>query len=78
MAGEQFGTNLRATAATTTPNVVRGTVPLFGLVVREWLKPLIGFGPAVMVGAAVVMAVALVALTQLQETYGKPLDYVDA
>ena len=31
MGAEQFGTNLRATAATTVPNMVRGSLPLINL-----------------------------------------------
>ena len=31
MGAEQFGTNLRATAATTIPNMVRGSLPLINL-----------------------------------------------
>ncbi len=31
MGAEQFGTNLRATAATTIPNMVRGALPLMNL-----------------------------------------------
>ena len=31
MGAEQFGTNLRATAATTIPNMVRGALPLINM-----------------------------------------------
>ena len=31
MAAEQFGTNIRATFATTVPNMVRGSLPLVAL-----------------------------------------------
>ncbi|MBA2746639.1 MAG: MFS transporter, partial [Flavisolibacter sp.] len=37
MAAEQFGTNLRATAATTVPNMVRGSLPLI-IVLFKWLR----------------------------------------
>ena len=40
---EQFGTNLRATAATTIPNMVRGTVPLI-LMLFQFLRSLPGVG----------------------------------
>lgn len=75
--GEQFGTNLRATAATSTPNLVRGTVPFFGLVVRDLLTPLVGLEHAALLTGATVIVVALVALRGLEETYGKPLDYLE-
>ena len=43
MGAEQFGTNLRATAATTIPNMVRGCLPLINLMLfqlvseSEWM-----------------------------------------
>lgn len=77
MAAEQFGTNLRATAATTVPNLIRGAVvPLtlgFGA-----LTPGYGLiGAASIVGAAVII-IALAALFKLEETFGKDLDYVES
>jgi MFS family permease len=76
IAAEQFGTNLRATATTTVPNFVRG-----GLVPITWafqaIKPALG----VVVSAEIVgfstLAVAFVAASMLEETYGKDLDYVE-
>src|ERR1700743_4011288 len=35
MGAEQFGTNLRATAATTIPNMVRGSLPLLNLLFKD-------------------------------------------
>jgi MFS family permease len=81
-AAEQFGTNLRATAATTAPNVVRwSAAATAGLWV--WLEGLMGgVAPAsgvpwkaAAVAGAIVMAVALVGLVGLRETYGVDLDF---
>jgi putative MFS transporter len=75
-AAEQFGTNLRATATTTAPNFVRGSVPLItaGFIA---FKPSLGpIGAAIAVGA-VCFALALVSAWQLEETFGKDLDYVE-
>ncbi len=77
MGGEQFGTNLRATAATTAPNVVRGAVPLLGFLVRDVFKPSLGLWPAGLTVGALVMAGAFAALWGLEETFGKPLDYLE-
>jgi MFS family permease len=76
MAAEQFGTNVRATAATTAPNFVRGaTVALTSLftVLRE---PLGIRGSAIAV-AIIALGVAFLALRGLGETFGRNLDYVE-
>lgn len=74
---EQFGTNLRATAATSAPNFVRGSVPL---VTTAWLAlKSSGLGPvesAAVVGV-VTMACAAIALAFLRETYGTDLDFTE-
>jgi MFS transporter, putative metabolite:H+ symporter len=76
LAAEQFGTNIRATVATTAPNFVRGTVPLLTTMFVAW-KPERGpDGSALLVGA-VSLVIALLALTRVEETYGKELDYVE-
>lgn len=73
---EQFGTNLRATVTTTVPNFVRGSVvPLtFSF---KYLSVHMGLVPAALTVGAVVFTIAVVALFQLKETYGKDLDYVE-
>ncbi len=75
-AAEQFGTNLRATVAVTAPNFVRGLTALLTLAFRG-LKAHVGtVGSAALIGA-VVVAVGLLALTQLEETYGRDLDFTE-
>jgi MFS family permease len=76
VASEQFGTNIRATATTTVPNFVRGAVPLLTSAFQA-LKPTLGVArSAESVGIAAV-ALAFLAATALEETYGKDLDYVE-
>jgi putative MFS transporter len=76
VASEQFGTNLRATATTTVPNFVRGTVVLATLSFQA-LKPGFGvLGSAGTVGA-VILLLAFAALFGLEETHGKDLDFVE-
>jgi hypothetical protein len=76
IASEQFGTNLRATATTTAPNFVRGAVvPITSAFLA--LKPHFGLlGSAATVGA-VTLVLALIALTGIEETFGKDLDYLE-
>ena len=77
VAAEQFGTNLRATVATTAPNFARGAV--VGLVPA--FKYLSGALGGIVPGAAVLggltLLVAFWAVRTLPESYGKDLDYVE-
>jgi putative MFS transporter len=73
---EQFGTNIRATVATSVPNFARGAlVPI--TMVFTWAKGHFGLLPsAAMVGAGCI-AIAFWALSGLEETHGKDLDYTE-
>ncbi|MBA3820226.1 MAG: MFS transporter [Deltaproteobacteria bacterium] len=73
-AAELFGTNLRATVATTVPNFVRGTLVLLMMMLTSLREPLGIVGAAVAVGA-VSMAVAFIGLISLPETFAIDLDY---
>lgn len=77
MAAEQFGTNIRATVATTVPNFVRGSVvPITSsfMLLKESMGVL---GSAAIVGT-VTFAIALVALYYTRETFHEDLDYIEA
>lgn len=76
LAAEQFGTNIRATVATTAPNFVRGTLPLLTTLFVAW-KPEHGPAGSAMWVGALSLAIAFLALTRVHETYGKDLDYVE-
>ena len=76
VASEQFGTNIRATAATTVPNFVRGsTVPMTSSF--KALGASYGLFTAGIVVGGVVMLLAFFALYKLKETYHKDLDYLE-
>jgi hypothetical protein len=76
VAAEQFGTNLRATVATTVPNFVRGmTVPIT-MLFQFCRKPLGLEGGALAVGAFC-LVIALFSLWRLEETFHKDLDYFE-
>src|SRR5690606_10109707 len=73
---EQFGTNLRATAATTIPNMVRGTV--------VGMTTLYGFfkdGFTVIQAGALVglicFAIGLYSTITISETHGRDLDFLE-
>jgi len=75
-AGEQFGTNLRATTTTATPNFIRGSVVPMTLLF-EVLRPELGLIYAAAGVGVVVYTLALLALRYLPETFAKDLNYVE-
>jgi MFS family permease len=78
MSAEQFGTNLRATAAITIPNMVRGALPLILLLFR-YLRNLTGsYITGGWVTGLILMGIAMTAAYFTEETYGKDLDFLEA
>lgn len=76
VAAELFGSDLRATVATTVPNFVRGAViPLTMLFAMA--KNYIGIIYGALVIGLVTYAVALIALIYLEETFKKDINYVE-
>lgn len=76
MAAEQFGTNLRATAATTIPNMVRGSLPLM-LLLFNWLQHYTSYVNAGLYTGIIIMVVSCIAAWFTNETFGKDLDYLE-
>jgi MFS transporter, putative metabolite:H+ symporter len=79
MGAEQFGTNLRATAATTVPNMVRGALPLINMMFldlfqQNWGWDIVKSG---IITGVIVMAITLVAAYFTEETYHKDLNYIE-
>ncbi|OYZ01458.1 MAG: MFS transporter [Sphingobacteriia bacterium 28-36-52] len=79
MGAEQFGTNLRATAATTIPNMVRGALPLINLMFlnlfqQNWGWSLIQSG---IITGVIIMCITLIAFYFTEETFHKDLDFVE-
>ncbi len=75
-ASEQFGTNLRATVTTTAPNLVRGALVPINAAFLACKGPLGITGAAIAIGAAT-LVIALIAVTGLDESFGKDLDFVE-
>ncbi len=76
MAAEHFGTNLRATAATTVPNMVRGALPLMVMLFKG-LQPQYSFLTAAAITGAIVMTISVVAAIFTEETFGKDLNFLE-
>ena len=79
MGAEQFGTNIRATAATTIPNMVRGMLAIFILPLFQWLRGMegVGYVNGGIYTAIIVMVIAIIAIALSKETFGKDLNYVE-
>lgn len=76
IASEQFGTNLRATVTTTVPNFVRGAlIPITWAFL--YFKGEFGMISAGFIMMGILTAISLFSLSQLKETFGKDLNYVD-
>ena len=77
IAAEQFGTNIRSTVTNTTPNFVRGSVPL----ITGLFQILVSFSFSNILSAFIVgvlcIALSLWAIAGTHETFGKDLDYVE-
>ncbi len=76
---EQFGTNLRATAATTIPNMVRGALPLLNILFKDILQDKLTWN-IIQAGIAtgiIAMSITLVAAYFTKETFHKDLNYVE-
>ncbi len=76
VAAEHFGTNLRATVATSVPNLVRGSVVILTSSFRGLVEPLGILGSAMLVGTVSIL-LALISLAYLEETFGRDLDYLE-
>jgi MFS family permease len=76
VAAELFGTNLRATVATTVPNFVRGAViPLTAIF--TFARPYLGTVYSALATGLIAFAISLLALRSLEETFTKELDYTE-
>lgn len=76
IASEQFGTNIRATVTTTTPNFVRGAlVPIAWLF--QFLKEPLGIIASAVVVGLITLTIAFISLIELEETFGKNLHYIE-
>lgn len=76
MASESFGTNIRATVTTSVPNFIRGTVVPLTLAF-EASRGSLGLQNSALLLGALTLAVALFSLSQLPETFGRDLDYLE-
>jgi MFS family permease len=79
MGAEQFGTNLRATAATTIPNMVRGMLAIFILPLFQWLRNIdgVGYVNGGILAAIIIMIITIIAAVLTKETFNKDLNFLE-
>jgi len=73
---EQFGTNIRMTVTTTVPNFVRGALIPISLLFK-FLIPSLGLINAAAWVGVLCFSLAIFAISQLKDTFGKSLDFVE-
>lgn len=76
MAAEQFGTNIRATATTTVPNMVRGALILISILFTS-LQGSVGYVKSGLYTGITVMVIGIIATLLTEETFHKDLNYVE-
>lgn len=77
VAAEQFGTNLRATAATTVPNYARGMLPVISLVFGGLQSAGLSYLQSGLATGIICIVLAFGFAYSMEETFGKDLDYVE-
>jgi hypothetical protein len=77
IAAEQFGTNIRSTAANTIPNFVRGSVNLITMLFGIFISMNLNDGFSAFLVGSIFIALALFSISKLNETFGKDLNYIE-
>jgi len=73
---EQFGTNLRATAATTVPNMVRGMVVLMTTLFASFKDSFTVIDSGALVGL-ICFVIGFYSILTIPETHGRDLDFLE-
>jgi uncharacterized membrane protein len=77
MSAEQFGTNLRATAAISIPNMIRGSLTLT-LILFKWLRNITeNYVEGAWITGGILITIAVLGLIGIKESFGKDLDFLE-
>jgi hypothetical protein len=76
VAAEQFDTNLRSTATTSVPNIIRGSVPLM-LIGFDYLKQTRSIIISAAIVGAIAFALGIYATLTISETHNRKMDFVE-
>ncbi len=77
IAAEQFGTNIRSTVTNTTPNFVRGSVPLITMLFQFLTAQLSNNILSAFIVGLLCLGLSLWAISRAKETFAKDLDYTE-
>jgi MFS transporter, putative metabolite:H+ symporter len=80
MSAEQFGTNLRATAAISIPNLVRGFLPLI-LLLFQLLRServLNNYVTAAWITGLIITVTGFLSALQTKDTFGREMDFIES
>ncbi len=77
MAAEQFGTNIRATATTSIPNMVRGMLAVMILPMFKYFRLHNDYLEAGIYTSIIIMVIAFFAVWRVEETFGKDLNFFE-
>lgn len=76
VAAEQFGTNIRSTATTTVPNMVRGLLPVM-LLGFDFFKLHVSVVTSAVIVGVIVFALAIYSTLTIPETHGRDLEFTE-
>ena len=77
MSAEQFGTNLRATAAISIPNMIRGSLSLTLLLFKTMRNVTGDYIQGAWITGGVLILIAIIAMFGIKESYGNDLDFLE-
>jgi len=77
IAAEQFGTNIRSTVTNTTPNFVRGSVPLITMLFQFLSAHFFNNVFSAFIVGLLCLGLSLWAISRAKETFAKDLDYTE-
>ena len=77
IAAEQFGTNIRSTAANTIPNFVRGSVNIIVLLFTFLVSMSVSDDWSALIVGLIFIGLAFYSISRLKETFGKDLNYIE-
>lgn len=76
LAAEQFGTNIRSTVTTSSLNLIRASL-IPQTIAFTFLTPFVGITQSALIVGIFSLGISFWALTNLEETFNKSLDFVD-
>ena len=74
---EQFGTNLRASAAISIPNMVRGALPLMIMLFKYMRSIFNDYVTGAWVTGIILFVIAIASALSIKESFGKELDFLE-